>query len=256
MGNPIISIIIPCFNHGQYILETIKSIEKGIRNPDYEIIIVNDGSTDQITNYLLKELSEKYTVIFQENFGLSNARNTGINKSNCDLILTLDADDRLKPGFLYKAIEILDKNKEIGIIYGDRILFGSVNKKEKAGIFSLKRLLAENFISSCILFRKIVWLEVGGYDINLTAFEDWDFNISAATTNWRFHYLPEVLFEYRISENSMLRTHKNLIECSNYLAKKHGVLYRNEFLKNFTIKNRFRSATTDLFKKVISCPNY
>jgi glycosyltransferase involved in cell wall biosynthesis len=256
MKNPKISIIIPCFNHGQFILETIRSIEESIRKPDYEIIIVNDGSNDQITNNLLKELSEKYTVIFQDNAGLSNARNTGISKSNCDLILTLDADDRLKPGFLYKAIEIFEKDKEIGIIYGDRILFGAVNKKEKAGLFSRKRLLVDNYISSCIVFRKNVWHDVGGYDINLTAYEDWDFNISAATTNWRFHYLPEELFEYRISENSMLRTHKDLNECINFLAKKHGVLYRNEFLKNITIKDRFKSAVIDLFRKFIGRPNY
>lgn len=254
---PLVSIIIPCFNHGKYINEVIDSIKMSAKYCSHEIIIINDGSSDEETLLILSELDEhKYLIIHQKNQGLSNARNKGISLSKGKYIITIDADDKITPVYFKKGISILEENPEIGVVYGNSTHFGDESRKYIAGQFSLKKLLVENYISSCILFRKEVWENCNGYDPNLTAYEDWDFNLSAVTAGWKFHYIPEIMFEYRILRNSMLRSHKNLKDCVNYIAKKHGILYRNEFLKNITIKDRIKSISIDLFKKIIGRPNY
>jgi len=255
--SPEISIIIPCYNHGQYLLETIKSVENSANSHNYEIILIDDGSTDEKTKLTINQLEKKnITIIKQRNQGLARARNNGINVSKGSYIITLDADDKLTSIYFEKGIRILKSNPKIGIIYGSSNYFGEENRHFKPGKFSQKKLLVNNYINSCIMFRKEVWNDVNGYDPNLTAYEDWDFNLSAAALGWKFYYIPEIVFEYRILKNSMIRSHKGLQDCSDYIAKKHGVLYRNEFLKNITIIDRIKSAIIDLFRKIIGRPSY
>ncbi len=90
---PKVSVIIPCYNHGKYIDEAVDSILNQTFK-DFEIIIVNDGSTDELTNNKLKQYDKPKTfVINKENEGLSVARNTAIKRAVGEYILTLDADD-------------------------------------------------------------------------------------------------------------------------------------------------------------------
>src|SRR4051812_35874782 len=87
---PKISIVIPCFNHGKYLKEAIQSVEQIQDKSLYELIIVNDGSTDEYTNRLMKSLSRKgYHIIFQNNQGLSASRNNAINVARAEYILPL-----------------------------------------------------------------------------------------------------------------------------------------------------------------------
>lgn len=253
----LISIIIPCFNHGQYIEYAIRSIITQKISYNYEIIIIDDGSTDQFTINKLNELKKLgFKILTQENKGLSSARNYGILNSKGEYFLPLDADNAIRPSYIPEAITILASNPSIGIVYGDAWHFGEEERIFQPGKYSFKKLLKENYIDACAIIRKSVWKDVNGYDINLTALEDWDFNLSAASEGWKFHYIPKVMFEYRILSNSLVRSHKSLHDCINYIAKKHGVLYRNEFLKNITITDRIRSALLDLLKKIIGRPNY
>ncbi len=113
---PKVSVIIPCYNHGKYIDEAVDSILNQTFK-DFEIIIVNDGSTDELTNNKLKQYDKPKTfVINKENEGLSVARNTAIKRAVGEYILTLDADDTFEPSFLYRAVYVLDNKPEIGIV--------------------------------------------------------------------------------------------------------------------------------------------
>ena len=111
-----VSVVIPCYNHGQYIDEAVNSILKQTYQ-DFEIIIVNDGSTDPLTIEKLRAYHKpKTTVIHTENGGPSAARNTGIRTAIGEYILTLDADDWFEATFLAKAVAILDGKPEVGIV--------------------------------------------------------------------------------------------------------------------------------------------
>ena len=255
--NPFVSIIIPCFNHGLYIEEAIRSVEQITDKSIYEIIIINDGSTDGHTLKVLRDLEQNgYFILQQENKGLASARNNGIKLSKGKYFLPLDADNRIKKDYIEKGINILNENLDVGIVYGNSLQFGDENRVFIAGKYSLKRLMIKNYIDACAIIRKEAWEQVGGYDATVSPFEDWDINLSIATLGWKFDYIPEIMFEYRILNNSMFRSHPNLQESINNITKKHGQLYKNEFLKTITISQRINSALYDLFKKLTGNPNY
>lgn len=234
MDEILISIIIPCYNHGQYIYDAINSIEE-YKNNDYEIIIINDGSTDSLTNTILEGLKQKgYNVIFQNNQGLGKTRNNGIKIAKGKYILPLDADNKIRPEFIIKTIKILESNPNISIVYTDRQLFGSSTELVKVEEFDLSRIVQSNYIDACAIYRKNVWSFVGGYDENmpLQGLEDWDFWLSAAEKNFHFFYIPEPLFLYRVLDNSMLNQlirNPEIKGLYEYIYKKHISLFLKEF---------------------------
>jgi len=250
MKNTLVSIIIPCYNHGQYIDEAIKSVEE-CQSDDYEIIIINDGSTDDFTNNRLIELkNEGYQVIFQENQGLGRSRNNGIKLAKGKYILPLDADNKVTPEFISKAKEILDSDPSISIVYTNRQLFGDSNDLLKVGEFNLFRITEGNYIDACAIYRKTVWEKVGGYDENmpLQGWEDWDFWLSAAKMEFRFFYIPELLFFYRVVENSMIQqlgSNPKIDVLIEYLYKKHISLLLKHYRANNDELCQLRSIKND-----------
>lgn len=255
--DPIVSIIIPCYNHGEYLPQAIQSVENYPVKEDYEIIIIDDGSSDYQTIQALKDLRDNgYKVLHQPNLGLSEARNNGIRNSKGKYLLMLDADNKIRPEYIEKGKSILDNFPKTGIVYGDSLFFGESEKINKPRSFIIKKILIENYIDACVVMRKEVWIQSKGYDTNLTALEDWDMHLSAYQLGWQFNYIPEIMFEYRYRKDSMSRSIKNKIELVEYISKKHGNLYRKEFLKNITIKARIKGALIDLFKKLTGNPQY
>jgi len=230
---PKVSVIIPCFNHGHYLLETINSI---IQHPDkelYEIIIVNDGSTDEATIKILKEQEiNGYNIIHQKNQGSSAARNTGIKAAKAEYILPVDSDNRIRHNYMDKAIEILDKNHEIAVVYGNSCFFGEEEKENKVPDFCIRKLIAYNYIDTCAVFRKKVWKDVGGFDseMPLMGYEDWEFWLAVASKKWGFYHINEVLFEYRVSSTSQVCNAKNNRDVLlRYTYEKHAEMINREF---------------------------
>ncbi len=120
----IISVIIPCFNHGAFLAEAVASVEASDHIP-YEIIIINDGSSDPFTCRVLDEFkSNGYHVIDQKNNqGPATARNTGIAAAKGRYILPLDSDNKIRPEMLSKSTAILDSHSQIGVVYGNICFF-------------------------------------------------------------------------------------------------------------------------------------
>jgi len=258
-----LSIIIPCFNDGNYIRESVASVTAC---PDqlYEIIIVNDGSTDPLTHQVLNELkNDGYQVIDQLNQGAAAARNTGVKKAQGEYILPLDADNRIRTSYIYKGIEILDQYPDVAVVYGDVEHFGkdissleqlpdfslpykSVSFEngfkavQKAPDFNLSWLINHNYIDTCAVFRKSVWEECGPYDINMPfgCYDDWDFWLSVAKKGHRFYHIPEILFEYRVRPISLSTASrskdKSKVVC-NYIAAKHAALFPKEYRSYFKL---------------------
>lgn len=230
-ASPKVSVVIPCFNHGEFLPEAVASILNGKR-PDTEMIVVDDGSTDERTRAEMNKLaSNGIHVIHQENKGLSAARNAGIRASKSEYIFPLDADDRARPNSIQRAIGTLDASAKVGIVYGDFHFFGTRNSAWQSGAFSVRRLMQENFIASSALFRRAVWEQNGGYDERMKqGFEDWEFWLNAHEHGWQFSYIPEALFEYRQHEKSMLiEARKVESSVAEYVAAKHAALYRRDW---------------------------
>ncbi|HEV2840339.1 MAG TPA: glycoside hydrolase family 99-like domain-containing protein, partial [Chthoniobacterales bacterium] len=224
---PRLSVVVPCYDQGDYLIEAVASVERYVKEPS-ELILVNDGSRDPHTVAVLSLLRDLgYQVIDQENSGLSSARNRGIEMARSAYVLPLDADNRLRSGFVTAALAVLDSRPEVGVVYGDRQDFGLRNSLIEIREFDFDSLLACNYIDACALMRKEVWRACNGYDPALSAWEDWDLWICAAKQGWQFHHLPGAAFDYRVRPNSMsaVLTEEQYPQINSYVIGKHRSLY-------------------------------
>ena len=220
----LVSVIIPCFNDGQFLLEAVQSVQHYPDPRAYEIVVVNDGSCDPLTMQVLADVErENCRVIHQPNRGLGAARNAGIRSASGIYILPLDSDNRIRPEYISEGTRVLEQNPRIGVAYGDAEYFGDKTGRWKVPKFSLGRLIQENYIDACAVFRRSAWEEVGGYDeqMPIMGWEDWDFWLRLALGNWGFCHLDAVLFDYRSRGKSMIfETVKHVGELCDYIFGK------------------------------------
>lgn len=255
MHNKTISVIIPCYNSGEYLKDAVESVKNSVGNTDYDIIIINDGSTDIKTINLLKSLhTDNVQIIHQNNEGPASARNKGICKSNSKYILFLDSDNILKPEFIILAINKLENNPEVDIIHGKPEFFGNINERNifTSGPFKLNKILLGNYIDICSVVRRNVLIEIGLLDENplLIGHEDWELWIRAGIKNKKFYFINKVLFKYRIRENSLITqatTQERFEEMIKYIFGKNY----NYFQMMLSISNGEKSKPFRTFLKNI-----
>ncbi|MEO6135156.1 MAG: glycosyltransferase family A protein [Ginsengibacter sp.] len=240
---PRVSIVIPCFNHGKYLPEALHNLESN--HAFYEVIIVNDGSTDEETIRALQILKSKnYNVIDQQNGGLAKARNTGISSSRGEFIFFLDADNSIEMDFVTKAVALFDKDPEVAVVYSDAEYFGTKSGEWKVGDFNLQRLMIANYIDACAIIRKSVLDELGGYDEKMkeikSGWEDWEMWLRISFAGKIFRYLPQKGFRYRVGETSMITGIQSSYEVRNklteYLHKKYPAQLGQEFITQFVVQ--------------------
>lgn len=199
-----LSVVIPCYELGELLVEAVASVERTAAG-SCELIVVDDGSRQPRTLEVLAALRQGgYRVLDQPNSGLAAARNRGIAEARGRYILPLDADNRLAPEFIAAAIQVLDSRPEVGVVYGDRLDFGARAGRQPIREFDLPELLWANYIDACAAYRREIWEACGGYDAGALVWEDWELWVAIAERGWRFHRLPAVTFEYRVRPNSML----------------------------------------------------
>ena len=233
MPTPRVTVVIPCYNHGAYLGDAVQSVREAQR-ADTELIVVDDGSTDSETLAVLERLeAEGVRLLRQSNWGVGAARNAGIRAGSGEYIIPLDADNAIRADYLSQGIWRLDRHPRAGVAYGDAEYRGMRTGRWEVGEFDRARVMRRNYIDACAMIRRCVWEECGGYDeqMPVQGYEDWDLWLGAIKRGWRFTYIPQVVFDYRVSEESMIHeAMRHDDELVDYLAHKHGDLYRNEWL--------------------------
>lgn len=231
----LVSIIVPCYNQGDYLGQTLNSIINQSYS-NWECFIINDGSTDN-TEDIAFYYSNKYSKLRYyktKNAGLSSARNFGISKSNGEFIVCLDSDDIMHKDFLSFLIKQISERFELGVIsFKTKCFEKSINKTTKDLVYdgsTIKDILFSNKLVASSMFRKKCWIECGGYDTNMKfGFEDWEFWINILKRGWKYDFVDEFLFYYRKKKKSMLiNTYKYSYERNlEYIFKKHYDLYED-----------------------------
>lgn len=230
----LVSVIIPCYNQGRYLQQAVDSVLASTYE-NIEIIVVNDGSYQDVE--VLKTFSaQKTKIINQENQGVSIARNNGIRESKGKYILPLDADDKIHPEYIEKAVKVFNNNK-IGIVYSEAEFFGSKTGKWNLEIYKFPNILYKNVIFCSALFRKSDWENINGYkqEMNLGC-EDWEFWITLIENGAEVYQIPERLFYYRQHEN--IRTYQStklltFFRIRKKIIKFHQNMYKKNLLKIF-----------------------
>lgn len=202
-----ISIIIPNYNQQDYLSDALDSTISQIKVVPYEVIVIDDGSTDnslEIAKKYEKENPFLIKAVSQVNKGLASARNTGIMNAKFDWILPLDADDALQENAIQKSIEAIKKT-DADIIGLSFKTFGTSNEQ----IILMPDPKLEDFRSGnrlgyCSVIRKSKLLEVGGYSPKMVeGYEDLHLWINLLSRGAKIITIPEVLWLYRTKEKSM-----------------------------------------------------
>ena len=183
-GTPLVSVVIPCFNHGRYLTGCVDHV-RAQTWPEVEIVVVDDASTEPDTRAVLADLERAgdVRVIHQPvNGGPSRARNAGIDASRGRYVLPVDADNLLLPDAVERLVEqITEAGESVGFIYPNLEYFGTRRDTFEAPPYNLYSLLFSNYCDTCSLVDRSVY-EAGirfAEDIVL-GHEDWDFALQLA----------------------------------------------------------------------------
>lgn len=198
-----ISVIVPVYNQAAYLAQAIQSVcEQTFTN--WELIVVDDGSTDDTREVLAKFRDSRVSVIRQANKGVSAARNTGIFLSSAPLVSFLDADDLLMPDMMTVPLRYLKDHPETGLVAGRRQKVDSSGRiyEEKATTptcLGFPELLLGNDIPIGAVLVRREWLErVGGFDESMHTCEDWDLWLRLVLAGCQIARVEQVLVSYRI----------------------------------------------------------
>lgn len=260
MLQPKLSIIVTCYNLGQYLDEALQSVlDQTYAN--WECIIVNDGSLDSTEEVAKKWLAKdsRFVYLYKDNGGVSSARNLGIENAKGIYIIPLDADNKLRPEFIKHTIALLDSNEEVDVVYGDAQLFGNKDSVWKGKPFDIAEMVLNNYIDTCAGFRKSTWEDIDGYDENMPVygFEDWDLWMRMAVRGYQFLYVEVIFFDYRVRDNSLLsdawKVRPLLLDyIFNKKELKHLLPFRDCLIENQKLKEEPAVATIleQLFLKI------
>lgn len=206
---PVISVIVPAYNAEATILETIRSIQNQTFT-DFELIVINDGSTDGTLALLEQVQDARLRVFSYPNGGLPVARNRGIQRATGEFISFIDADDLWTADKLERQLQALRQHPEAGVAYSwtafidgqSQFLYAREPLAFAGNVYP--QLLIDNFISngSNILLRRQLIEAIGDFDPTLKSGEDWDFYIRLASKT-QFAVVPQYQILYRKSSASM-----------------------------------------------------
>jgi len=230
----LVSIIIPAWNAEKYIRESVDSALNQTYQ-DVEVIVVNDGSTDQTEKILQPYFKNpKVRYLTHENLGLAFTRNTGIKNARGEFIALLDSDDIFLAGKIERQVKILEANPDYDICYSDLLHFTDEEPRKffhhrytypSGDIFG--KLIHQQFINPLtVIIRKAVLERFGSFDPNLKRSEDWELWLRLAKNGVKFYYLNEVLAHYRIRNVGNLSS----IESEPEMKEKNLEIFLN--LKN------------------------
>ncbi len=227
---PRISVLMPCFNHGAFIDEAVESVLTQTFQ-DFEIVIVDDGSTEAGTRETLAGLNRpRTTVLTTTNLGLPAARNFAARHASGEFYCALDADDKLAPTWFAQAVSVLDSQPALAFVSHWLEAFGDERWTWTPERCDLPALLARNAVNGAALVRREAYHAVGGYDEAMRdGCEDWDLWLRLVESGRHGTIIPEVLFYYRRRADSMSR---RMLDAQAYrrplemLVQKHAASYR------------------------------
>ncbi len=229
-----ITVVIPCFNHGRFLLESVERALEQHGGPP-KVIVVDDGSTDAETEAALVALPAGVQLIRQQNAGVAAARNAGFENSDSELLLMVDADDRLTVDALDTLRPPLEANPDVGYCYGLMKLIGAWSGVLRFPDFDPYILLHRSIAGAQLgLVRRRCWEDAGGFDPAIDGYEDWDFCLSALEKGWRGLQIDRVTHEYRKHERSGEEGHRRQYRhIYRQLRAKHAELFarRPEFAR-------------------------
>lgn len=231
-----VEAVVTSYNQGTMVREAVHSLCDQTMLPK-KIMIVDDGSTDETSMQVLKELSSDpkipvpVIVIQQENAGVSAARNAGIRRTKTSMVLVLDGDDKLEPSYLERVSQLLQDDSSMVAASSWMRTFGVLDSIICPSGGTVAAFLVRNCSPATHIFRREAWEKCDGYDESMRAgFEDWDFFLSMLETGSGTHIgiVPEPFIHYRTAPaSSNVKSMSKRLELFRFMIEKHKQSYQN-----------------------------
>jgi glycosyltransferase involved in cell wall biosynthesis len=223
--DPKVSVIVPAYNSAAYTVETVESV-LGQTYRDFELIVVDDGSTDN-TREAMERFGDQIQYVHKENGGACSARNLGIDMSGGEYVACIDCDDLWLPDKLQRSVEGLDANGDWGLVFNRCYLIDAGGNVSGLTNYQFditnpyRELLRDNFIvSPTVVMRRSSLDAVGPYDENIFIPADWDLWLRIAA-EYPIGYFEEPLSKYRMASRYTLRHIEQSIAENTYVLDKH-----------------------------------
>lgn len=278
MPVPKVTVVIPTFNQAHFLEDAVDSVLAQVYQ-DYEIVLVNDGSTDH-TEEVARRYQDKIRYVYQENQGLASARNTGIRAAAGEYVALLDSDDIWAPTFLTSMMALAQRFLEATVYYcGIRYIDRDKHDLPQSGATRVmpsdalyKTILRSNFlIPSTIVMKRAPVLEANLFDVSFRRLQDRELWIRLLRSGHQFAGLNEQLVRYRVHENNLSTDPVGGQNAARALIEKHfgvddgepdrwsadkrrayGGLYRYCLLTNIQRKDDWKSGAAHL-RRAFQC---
>ena len=240
----LLSVVIPYYNLGDYLWETLESVLRSTYTP-YEVLIVDDGSTETKSITILQEIAARRLAHVRiiphvNNQGLPSARNTGAEAARGEFIAFLDSDDAVEPDFFTRAIDILDRYSNVSFVYSWVRYFGESKEIWPTWNVEFPYLLGHNMLAPLVVMRRPAFLRwarnKSEFEYNFEDFESWIALLEAGGIGVS---LPHLLVRYRVRSGSMYRSanRNQQIYLYDLLTQRHEQAYRNWGVELFNLQN-------------------
>ncbi len=224
---PELSVITPCHNDGRFLIDAIASV-RALQHDGLEMIIIDDHSTDPFTRTLLGELTERgMRVVASVGSGSANARNTALAHVQADTVLPLDADNMIRAELIELGLPLLFGASDIASVHSDAQRFGVESGHWPVASPTVAELLCGNQFDMCALIRTEALQQVGGWNANISASDDWGLWVALMNAGWRHETLPKIGFDYRMRFGSLRSTLTAQTRASHlsYLVRTYPEIY-------------------------------
>ena len=228
---PTVSVIIPTYNRAHMAGRAVRSVLNQTYR-DFEIIVVDDGSTDK-TEEVIKSIGDSRLLYMrhEKNVGSNAARNTGIRIARGEYVAFQDSDDEWHPDKLERQVPILEENPDVGVVYsgfwrikdGDRIYFPFPSRRPREGYIH-DSLLYGNFITTQALIRAGVLRKIDGFDEEIPRLQDWELMLRLSKV-CHFRFVDSPLFTAYYTADSLSADNSKLIHALKLIMEK----YREDF---------------------------
>ena len=207
--DPTVSVVVRCHNYGRFLGEALDSLTRQ-RRPVDEIVVVDDGSTDETSQVLERFRERRPDVVVVTRHparGPARSFNDGVARSSGDLVLALDADDRIPPDYVEKLAAAL-ADPEVDFAYGGERVFGTERAERRPKPFDRDDLMVESFVNVSSMFRRWIFDATGGFrpDFDRLGLEDWEFWVHAVERGAAGRAVEGCWLEYRRHERGSRNT--------------------------------------------------
>ncbi len=246
----LVGVVIPLYNQGRYLEEAVRSV-LAQTEPRWEMIIVNDGSTDdslKLAKAILRDVDDpRIRLVSQANSGKGKTRNRGVTATSAPFVCILDADDMVCPDYFATAVALLENNPDVGWICPQTLVFGGSNHVTWTWEYDFFASLLKCPGPVTSIYRRSLYDEVQGYDESMIDAEDYEFWIKAGEQGWIGKTTSEILFIYRHAFQRYGCQPKINLKRKQQYVERHPWWYRQ--LPKQTMNDVFRASPVVEFPK-------